>query len=93
MNHSESPAGRALKATAAVLQRLQSATAIRGEPHLTSLAFKIRRDITELFRSTLDTFPPPTSTNLQKLVNACLGIYDHIDHDIGEQEDTQKNNI
>ncbi|WP_444957340.1 hypothetical protein [Microbulbifer sp. ZKSA002] len=53
MNRSVSPEGRALKATAAALQLLQRATAIRGELRLTSAAFKTRRGITELFRGSL----------------------------------------
>ncbi|WP_445363055.1 hypothetical protein ACJJIQ_22090 [Microbulbifer sp. ANSA003] len=53
MNRSASPEGRALKATAAALQLLQRATAIRGELRLTSAAFKTRRGITELFRGSL----------------------------------------
>ncbi|MFA0810987.1 hypothetical protein [Microbulbifer epialgicus] len=40
MNRYASPEGRALKATAAALQLLQRATAIRGELRLTSAAFK-----------------------------------------------------
>ncbi|WP_444926334.1 hypothetical protein ACJJI4_20830 [Microbulbifer sp. TRSA002] len=42
-----------MKATAAALQLLQRATAIRGELRLTSAAFKTRRGITELSRGSL----------------------------------------
>ncbi|XZZ37575.1 transmembrane glucosamine N-acetyltransferase NagX [Microbulbifer sp. TRSA002] len=44
-----------MKATAAALQLLPRATAIRGELRLTSAAIKTRRGITELFRGSLVT--------------------------------------
>ncbi|AWF82045.1 hypothetical protein BTJ40_15090 [Microbulbifer sp. A4B17] len=54
VDRSESPVGRALRATVTALQLLQRTKAIRGELHLTSAAFKFRRDITELFIGSLD---------------------------------------